>query len=358
MERIRGILSVVGAWVESHALGVGVGGLAALVVGGGLGIAGLTAGESTPPTTTASSIPPAVATTTSDPDPGEPSATTEPPGVDAGSTFFAVRIDNAPAARPQIGLQEAALVIETLLEGGMTRFTAMYEPDRVPELVGPVRSLRPVDVDLIAPFASTVVATGGRPFVLQEYEGSGMVLALPETAPGFTALERPSPSNLFVRLGDISSVYPARPTDEPGFPVGELPSGEPAAEIAVSLPAEVVWQFSEGAYSRTEDGEPFEVLSGFEGQPEPYAVDTLVVLFAAQRPAGYTDSNDADVPTFDVIGSGRLLVFNGGEVIEGTWFRSAQEDAYRFFDVAGSDIGIPPGRTHVMVVPRELQLDY
>lgn len=357
MERIRGILSVIGAWVESHALGVGVAGLAALVVGGGLGIAGLTAGESTPPTTTASSIPPAVASTTSDP--GEPSATTEPsPGVGAGSTFFAVRIDNAPEAQPQIGLQEAALVIETPVEGGMTRFTAMYEPDGVPELVGPVRSLRPVDVDLIVPFASTVVATGGRPFVLQEYEGSGMVLALPDTAPGFTALERPSPHNLFVRLSDISSVYPARPTDEPGLPEGELASGEAATEVTVSLPVEVAWQFSESGYSRSEGGEPFEVLSAFEGQTEPYAVDTVVVLFAAQRPAGYTDANDVDVPTFDVIGSGRLLVFNGGEVTEGTWFRSAQEDAYRFFDVAGSDIGIPPGRTHLMVVPRELQLDY
>ena len=78
---------------------------------------------------------------------------------------IAVKIDNHPEARPQSGLQEADAVIELLVEGGFTRFIAVFH-DNDSEYLGPVRSIRPTDSTIIpaipAPFAMSGVSHGCR----------------------------------------------------------------------------------------------------------------------------------------------------------------------------------------------------
>jgi len=64
------------------------------------------------------------------------------------------------------------------------------------------------------------------------------------------------------------------------------------------------------------------------------------------------------VSTFDVIGSGDLLVFQTGQVVEGTWLRGALEDGYRFFDSSGAGFGLPEGRTYLALVPRDQSVGY
>lgn len=64
--------------------------------------------------------------------------------VDLKSTTrpYAVMINNLSVARPyHIGLQEAYLVYEVIVEGGITRYMAVFK-DKTPEIVGPVRSSR------------------------------------------------------------------------------------------------------------------------------------------------------------------------------------------------------------------------
>lgn len=360
MQRLNALLAALKTWVEAHALPVGVAGLVSVLAGGGIGIAALAGGGEAPSETTVAVPPAVVSSTTVQPseEPDSTTATTAPP-AGAGPTYLAVKVDNAPDARPQIGLDDAALVIETPVEGGFTRFLAFYQVGSYPRVVGPVRSLRPVDAALLAPFTSVVVASGGQPFVVGAVEGVGVATAGIDTAPGFQILERPDPYNLFVDLAQIEGAFPPAPADSPGFPAGELPEGESAEAITIPYDSEVRWEFAEGVYSRSEAGEPFEVFDDpANDTPARLTTDTVVVLVAAQRPAGYQDSNDVDVPTFDVVGSGRLLVFNGGRVVEGTWLRSAVEDPYRFFAVDGSEIGLPAGRTFVSVVGRELEIGF
>jgi hypothetical protein len=72
---------------------------------------------------------------------------------------IAVQIDNAPAARPQIGLVDADLVYETPTEAQLTRFTAFYQT-RQPDVVGPDRSARLVDLQVI-PAHDAILAFSG-----------------------------------------------------------------------------------------------------------------------------------------------------------------------------------------------------
>ena len=124
--------------------------------------------------------------------------------------------------------------------------------------------------------------------------------------------------------------------------------------LSVELPiGSVEFRFEDGAYSRYEAGERFVVLDSLDGQSSPLVHETVIVMFVAERPAGYEDSNGAPVSTFDVIGGGDLLVFRNGEVVEATWSRSAQKDPYVFLDGGGSRFGIPEGSTYMAIVPRD-----
>lgn len=348
------------AWVESHALGVGVAGLVSLLVGGGVGVAALAGGDdAAPAASTTTTVAAATSTTalTESSLPEQASTSTTRPSGD-GPVLVAVKIDNGPDARPQIGLTEAAIVMEIPVEGGLTRFTAFFEPGEYPQVVGPVRSVRPVDADLTAPLSSVMVATGGQRFVTGALTGAGVAMATPDTAPGYQALERPVPANLFVNLDQIESVYPPVASLLEAFPRGALPAGAAATTVSIPYPAAVTWDFSDGVYLRSEAGEAFEVLSDPFGDPSQFATDVVVVLSVAQKSAGYTDGAGADVPTFDVVGSGTVTVFAGGQVVEGTWSRASQLDPYVFTTTDGESFGLPEGRLFVAVLPRELTPAY
>ncbi len=62
--------------------------------------------------------------------------------IEAGSLSrppLSAKIDNHPSARPQVGLDEADIVFEELVEGGLTRYVAVWHSS-LPAEIGPVRS--------------------------------------------------------------------------------------------------------------------------------------------------------------------------------------------------------------------------
>ena len=84
--------------------------------------------------------------------------------VPAGSLAhpsLAAKIDNHEGARPQVGLDRTDIVFEELVEGGLTRYVAVWHSD-VPEQIGPVRSIRPMDPDIITPYGGIVAYSGGQ----------------------------------------------------------------------------------------------------------------------------------------------------------------------------------------------------
>ncbi|HEX2180590.1 MAG TPA: DUF3048 domain-containing protein, partial [Actinomycetota bacterium] len=86
-------------------------------------------------------------------------------GVEAGAVdinrpALAVKIDNHPRARPQTGLETADIVYEELVEGGLTRFMGVYHCGDAGDL-GPVRSARAVDPDILVQYAPVLFAYSG-----------------------------------------------------------------------------------------------------------------------------------------------------------------------------------------------------
>ena len=286
--------------------------------------------------------------------PLDPSA----PSEGLGSAYVSIKVDNAPEARPQVGLAGIPLLVEYPVEGGITRFVAVVNRDVTGEM-GPIRSLRPVDADLLPQLAPYAVATGGQPFVLQDVEATGINIIDPQVLLDlFEYGDRDlALNNLFLLLDELFATVGDTPPLGDGLPAGTFPGGAPATEIA--LPFESTsYRYENDEYVRYDGDAQFEVLDSIGGDPTPLSHDTLVVLFVAERPAGYLDSNEVPVSTFDVIGVGDLLVFDDGEVVEGTWVRGAQEDGYRFFDSGGSSFGLPAGRIYLALVPRGAEVGY
>src|SRR3954451_3170906 len=84
--------------------------------------------------------------------------------VPAGSltnSALAAKVDNHPDARPQIGLGHTDLLYEELVEGGLTRYAAVWHSD-VPAEIGPIRSIRPMDPDIISPLGGIIAYSGGQ----------------------------------------------------------------------------------------------------------------------------------------------------------------------------------------------------
>lgn len=335
--------------MENNVLLIGAAAVIGLAAAIGFGIAAFGGDTAAPP---GSSVPGSSLPGSSLPDasilPADPPDAGADPSV--SESLIAVKVDNAPEARPQIGLNAARFIVEAPVEGGITRFLAVFaEGD---QLVGPVRSVRPVDVDLVPALATTLVSTGGRPFVVGPLAANGTVLigADPDGPNPFQRLERPAPHDLFVALGDITP-----DPVEVGFPGGSLPDGAPdAAAIEVPYPVPVTWDHVDGTYVRSEGGEPAQVMAGYETDPEPFTSDTVVVMSVGKRLAGYQDVNGAEVPTFDVIGSGRVFVFSAGTVVEGAWTRASLADGYVFRTADGTEFGLPEGRTFIHLLNREL----
>ncbi len=287
--------------------------------------------------------------------PGTTSTTTESPNPGQPPSVLGVRIDNSPQARPQWGLNQAGLLIEYPVEGGITRFTAVFESGNA-GLAGPVRSLRPVDADLVSPFTTVLATSGGQDFVVRETAATGIELVVAQLSSLFPSVGNPDPYDTFVDL-ELLRDFASNVEDGPqGLPIGALPAGDQANTVTLPFDG-VSFVFESGEYTRLEGSNAFSVLDLNGQNLAPLTHETLVVLFAAERPAGYADVNGIPVVTYDVIGSGRLLVFNGGEVVEGTWSRAAQEDPYVFEDINGVEFGLPGGSTYMAIVPRDLEVE-
>lgn len=261
-----------------------------------------------------------------------------------------VKIDNNAAARPQSGLNEADIVFEEIVEVG-TRFAAVFH-SRGADPVGPIRSGRTQDIDLLGSFDRPLfVWSGGNRNVTRAIDASDLVSishqnAADAAAAGFfRSSDRKSPHNLYASTSAAWSLTPdgaAPPPQQFQYrPAGEAAVGEPAGQLQGTMDdLQVGWTWNDatGEYSRTSDGEAHEdALSG------PVTTENIVVMTVSYRPS----PADARSPEAQTIGSGEAMVLTDGVVVHGTWTRADRLSPIVLRDDTGAPILLTPGRTWV-----------
>jgi hypothetical protein len=298
---------------------------------------------STAPTTTAT--PSTTTTTTAAPTPAGP----EPL---VGGPVLAVKIDNTPAARPRIGLDVADVVYVEPVEGGLTRLLAVFSRTQAAE-VGPVRSGRESDVDLVANYGRVALAFSGSSAYTKRIldRGKQVNLSFDQNSRGYHRdHSRPAPYNvignpkeLLARAG--GSVKPA----DIGFRYGPAaPGGKTGTSVAARWPSSRVtltWNAKRKQYLVTTDGRPDVSPRG--GQ---YGAGTVVVQYVVTHTSGNRDRNGQPTPVVDVVGSGKAVVLRDGKSWQGRWSRKGVTAPTSF--TAGSEVLTfnPKGPVWVLLV--------
>jgi hypothetical protein len=270
---------------------------------------------------------------------------------------LAVKIENAPEARPQMGLAEADLVFEQEAEGGISRFIALYHC-RDADRVGPIRSSRPVDPDVLRQYGDPLfVHSGGVDAVINAVEDAGIEQINcnfeEETCPRDESRE--APHDVFTStdaLRDFGGQNGAPPEEVFAFDE-ETPEGARRGRqvnLTFSPVANVFWKYrnNQDLYLRFHDDELHRLEDG-----EPVTAANVVVMLVERRTTRITDVAGNPASNFEVVGRGDLLVFRNGRVIEGEWVRESPEDVTELLDRRGEEIPLAPGQTWLELFPTD-----
>ena len=310
-----------------------------------------------PPTTTTTTLPPTTTTTLPPPPVSALNGLPAEDPVLLERRVVAVKVDNHSRARPQSGLQAADAVIELRVEGGITRFIALFH-DNDSTLIGPVRSGRPTDATILKVLGAPFQISGGQLWVREYIENQGVNII--GEGPATSRLRRRSaPHNLYTSSEQIRLVADNREwSDEPPgrlYTIGKLEEtdGE-ATEIRMkwSNGNTVTWKWDGEHYLRFLGNDPheYEVMPGERGQ---LAFDLLVVikgkLISSEPPEHRPGGNP--VPGTITTGVGDVIVFANGTFTEGRWAREGFSDQFKFTRPDGSLLPVPPGTPWINIFP-------
>ena len=271
----------------------------------------------------------------------------------------AVKIENSVAARPLSGLEDAEVVFEELVEGGVTRFMALYHCTDARK-AGPVRSARVVDPSIMVPLTRILAFSGANQPVKEALADAGVVTIDESSADDAVfRVDRPGVSSehtLYASTPKLRRIG-ARSYDEPPpddvFSFGESPvKGRRARTVTVvfSAASTVVWQWSDGSWLRFEGSDPAMAESG----EQLVATNVLIEEHDVDLSDDIVDSaGNPSVEISDVTGSGRAVLFRDGRAIAGRWVREELEGPVRFETRSGEEMVFAPGTLWIELVPSD-----
>jgi Protein of unknown function (DUF3048) N-terminal domain/Protein of unknown function (DUF3048) C-terminal domain len=270
---------------------------------------------------------------------------------------LAVKVDNYAAARPQAGLDMADVVFEEPVEGGITRYVAVFQCQSA-GTVGPIRSARNIDIGILGEFGRPLlVSVGGIDPVLANIASSPIIEndLRTNSSVALNPPERVAPYDTYATISSLWGLQPTQTT--PPAPVFQfskiVPSGPPAASIAIpfSSNSNVVWNYdpTTGEYLRSYGSSPDLLNDGTQNAAVNVIVQVIQVTYG---PWLENDVGGLEVQAnLYEDASGVADIFRNGVEVTGTWERDALGQPTQFLDAAGVPIPLQPGRTWVELVP-------
>ncbi len=273
---------------------------------------------------------------------------------------LAVKIENAPEARPQTGLEAADMVWEEVVEGGITRFVAVYH-STIPETVEPVRSVRPMDPTIVAPLDGLLAYTGAQAPFIEAVEKSGTQSVMMDRGDaGFSRdPDRSAPHDV---VGDPSAFLDQADDERTAPPPAQFryareagegtaaADGKKAGTLDVELsPAQrSVWDWSgkQDQWLRSDGATEAVSTSG-----DRLAATNVLVLSAEVVDTRYKDPSGAPVPETKLVGSGEGLLASGGKTVEVQWSKEDQGSPVELTR-DGEPVTLDPGSTWIELVPQ------
>ncbi|MDE0572338.1 DUF3048 domain-containing protein [Demequina sp. B12] len=268
---------------------------------------------------------------------------------------LSIKIENSAAARPQQNLVNADVVFEEYVESGISRLVAVYHSD-VPETLGPIRSMRPMDKNIMGSFEGPLIFSGAQGRFINQTASTGQEMIAQDTGGyGFyRTSNRAAPHNLYGTPEDFFAQTDATtppqqfeyayPAEESNVVTGGTTAS--AIDIHMSQYSNPSWDFDGEVWQRSEGGSPHVQDDG----TQLYA-DNVIVLRVDVEYTGR--SGGSSVPETMLAGrDGTGFAVVGDAYQEITWSKAGQFDPYVLKNTDGEVVQLIPGKTWVELVPQ------
>jgi Protein of unknown function (DUF3048) N-terminal domain/Protein of unknown function (DUF3048) C-terminal domain len=263
---------------------------------------------------------------------------------------YAVKIDNTSSSAPQIGLGKADMVVEEMVEGGLTRLAVFYY-SQLPGVVGPVRSMRASDIGILKPVSATMIASGGANKTIRRLAGAH-VRTLTEGVKGFYRdSSRAAPYNLFDKLSETAAKSGGAwsPPQNPYLPFG------PASDFAGTIPVKTIdavfsgshtthWKYTDKGWVRPDS---------YAKPGDDFVADNVLLLRVKIGDAGYLDPGGYPVPETLFYGKGDAVLVHGDKALQCRWSKEDKASSLMLSTAKGAKVTVPAGHTWIELVPSD-----
>ena len=279
-------------------------------------------------------------------------------GVDG--QILVVKIDDTNMAHPQIGLEDADVVYIEQVEGGLTRLAAVFA-SKIPVRVGPVRSARISDIDILSQYGRVAFAYSGAQRKLlpviaaanledlgAQHESSKIFTTDPNRIAPYAMVLR---ADLLMQkiVDENLQVDSAKSV---GFVFGDNPEGGiPTQKVIINWPAATYsaeWSEKEFRWLLSHNGKLNVADSGVV-----LGATTLIIQMVKISPSEYGDKFGGVTPLSETIGTGKAYVLRDGELFATTWNRPFADSGTSFTLPDGSPMFFAPGQVWVALTDRE-----
>ena len=270
----------------------------------------------------------------------------DPTGGSLTRPALNVKIENTPDALPQWGVDQADVVYEEIVNGGITRLLGVFNSE-VPQKIGPVRSVRPTDTQIVWPIGGIFAYSGGAAYAVQSIS-TAPVKQVDESSAGTAMYRDPTryaPHNLY---GVGAGLFAFGGTPTPPHPLfsyrraGLSLSSSVVVRFTVPFPSIYpvtwTWDSATNSWDRTLFGAPDVTGTGVRESPK-----NVIVMWV-----NYVNGIGTMASYADLQGSGPAAVFTDGREVHGVWSRGASmADPLVYRTASGTTIALTPGQTWV-----------
>lgn len=261
------------------------------------------------------------------------------------NTAFMAIIENSKSSRPQSGLNEADIVFETLAEGGIPRFIALFHKNS-PNVIGPIRSVRPYFIDIAKDFNIPFAHCGGSTEGLNIIKNESL-MSLNEMQNGkyyWRDKKRKAPHNLYTsasKLRDLIDNKNFSPSmksflvfDNKYWDNNSLENAS-SIKIKVSPSYTTSYNFTNNSYTKYIDGN--ELID--KEDSSPISFDNIVIQLTSIKL-----SNDNLHVNIDLSSTGPCYVLSKGKIKKGIWVKDSLSNTI-LIDDKGNPIPLSSGKT-------------
>lgn len=276
---------------------------------------------------------------------------------------LAVKIDDTKAARPQIGLDQADVIYIEQVEGGLTRLAAIFST-KIPTLIGPIRSARISDIDILAQYGRVVFAYSGAQSKMYPVISAANVndYGAQRQSPTIYTRDplRDGPTDMVLRadllmekvVADGREISTSRSV---GWTFSEdVETGTALSAAKVSWPAaeyEVRWSPAQKRWLIFNDGVANMSASGIQ-----HGASTFVIQLVKIVPSMYGDKFGGVTPLSETVGTGVGYILRDGKYIEGRWSRPDLLSGTSWSDLSGEEITFARGQVWIALTEKNPQL--